>query len=149
MCPYPARKVNIDVDGVFFYIIFVRVLKKKLVKKADRSILREVDTIKKVFFFFCSFRAMQSWVDEPCWWYLWWRGSAVTSLGLVLRWKMSCHLMEELPVAAGRSVATGAMCVNLFPCHFFCPPPSPPLLHHPSLLFLFFFSPSSSTFPQT
>lgn len=37
--------------------------------------------------------------------------------------------MEELPVAAGRSVATGAMCVNLLPCHFFClSPHSPPLL---------------------
>lgn len=36
----------------------------------------------------------------------------------MLHWKISCHLMEELPVATGRSVATAAMCVNLFPCHF-------------------------------
>lgn len=55
----------------------------------------------------------------------------VTPLDIMVQWKMSCHLMEELPVAAGRSVATGAMCVNLFPCHFFCPhypfiPPPPP-----------------------
>lgn len=41
----------------------------------------------------------------------------------MVQWKMSCHLMEEPPVAAGRSVATGAMCVNLLPCHFFSPPP--------------------------
>lgn len=38
----------------------------------------------------------------------------------MVRWKMSCQLIEELPVAAGRSVVTEAMCVNLLPCHFFC-----------------------------
>lgn len=55
----------------------------------------------------------------------------VTPLDIMVQWKMSCHLMEELPVAAGRSVATGAMCVNLFPCHFFCPHyPFIPPLHH-------------------
>lgn len=81
---------------------------------------------------------MRSWVDEPCWWYLWWRGLAVTSLGTVLQWKMSCHLMEELPVALGRSVATGAMCVNLFPCHFFCL--SSPSVHSPLPLSPPFFS---------
>lgn len=47
----------------------------------------------------------------------------------MVRWKMSCQLMEELPVAAGRSVATGAMCVNLLPCHFFCCLPTPLPLH--------------------
>lgn len=47
----------------------------------------------------------------------------------MVRWKMSCQLMEELPVAAGRSVATGAMCVNLLPCHFFCCLPTPHPLH--------------------
>lgn len=38
----------------------------------------------------------------------------------MVQWKMSCQLIEELPVAAGRSVVTEAMCVNLLPCHFFC-----------------------------
>lgn len=41
--------------------------------------------------------------------------------------------MEELPVAAGRSVATGAMRVNLLPCHFFCLP-LPTLLRDKLLL---------------
>ena len=52
---------------------------------------------------------------------------ALTLVDIMVQWKMSCQLMEELPVAAGRSVATGAMCVNLLPCHFFClSPHSPP-----------------------
>lgn len=42
--------------------------------------------------------------------------------------KMSCQLMEELPIAAGRSVATGAMCVNLLPCHFSCLPSRLPFI---------------------
>lgn len=63
----------------------------------------------------------------------------------MVQWKMSCHLMEELPVEAGRSVATGAMCVNLFPCHFFCLSfYTPPLI--PTFFFLF---PSPSSFPKT
>lgn len=78
---------------------------------------------------FCSFKQIQSWVEGPCWWYLWWCGLALTPVDIMVQWKMSCQLMEELPVAAGRSVATGAMCVNLLPCHFFClSPHSPPLL---------------------
>lgn len=77
----------------------------------------------------CSFKQIQSWVEEPCWWCLWWCGLALTPVDIMVQWKMSCQLMEELPVAAGRSVATRAMCVNLFPCHFFLsssPPPPPP-----------------------
>ena len=78
----------------------------------------------------CSFKQIHSWVEGPCWWYLWWCGLALTPVDIIVHWKMSCQLMEELPVAAGRSVATGAMCVNLFPCHFFClfPHPTPPCL---------------------
>lgn len=57
-----------------------------------------------------------------------WFGCGLTPLDVMVRWKMSCHLMEEPPVAAGRSVATGAMCVNLLPCHF-SPPPIPLPLH--------------------
>ncbi len=80
---------------------------------------------------FCSFKQIQSWVEEPCWWYMWWCGLALTPVDIMAEWKMSCQLMEELPVAAGRSVATEAMCVNLLPCHFFCLSPHPPLLSSP------------------
>lgn len=56
-----------------------------------------------------------------CWcWCLWWAVLALTPLDVMVQWKMSCQLIEELPVAAGRSVVTEAMCVNLLPCHFFC-----------------------------
>lgn len=86
----------------------------------------------------CSFKQIQSWVERPCWSYLWWCDSALTSVDIMLSWKMSCQLMEELPLAAGRSVATAAMCVNLFPCHFSVFVSTPLPLHlHP---FLFFFS---------
>lgn len=88
---------------------------------------------------FCSFKQIQSWVERPCWSYLWWCDSALTSVDIMLRWKMSCQLMEELPLAAGRSVATAAMCVNLFPCHFSVLLSTPLSLHlH---LFLFPFPP--------
>lgn len=85
---------------------------------------------------FCSFKQIQSWVERPCWSYLWWCDSALTSVDIMLRWKMSCQLMEELPLAAGRSVATAAMCVNLLPCHSFVFLSNPLRLH----LFLFPFS---------
>lgn len=88
---------------------------------------------------FCSFKQIQSWVEGPCWWYMRWCGLALTPVDIMVHWKMSCQLMEELPVAAGRSVATGAMCVNLFPCHFFCLSLHPLSFHlH---LFLFPFTP--------
>lgn len=80
---------------------------------------------------------MQSWVEGPWWWYLWWFGLALTPVDVMVQWKMSCQLMEELPVAAGRSVATGAMCVNLLPCHFFCLPTPPHPLHLHLCLFPF------------
>lgn len=80
---------------------------------------------------------MQSWVEGPWWWYLWWFGLALTPVDVMVQWKMSCQLMEELPVAAGRSVATGAMCVNLIPCHFFCLPTPPHPLHLHLCLFPF------------
>lgn len=64
-------------------------------------------------------------------------GLALTPVDIIVQWKISCQLMEELPVAAGRSVATGAMCVNLFPCHFFC------LSAHPLSTFISTFFPFS------
>lgn len=70
---------------------------------------------------------------------------ALTPVGIMVQWKMSCQLMEELPVAAGRSVATGAMCVNLFPCHFFCLSPHPPSL----FIYTFFSFPLRPRSPQT
>lgn len=68
-------------------------------------------------------------MEGSWWWYPCWFGLALTPLDVMVQWKMSCQLMEEPPVAAGRSVATGAMCVNLLPCHFFCLPPH----HHPTI----------------
>lgn len=69
---------------------------------------------------FCGFKQMHSWV-EGCWlWCLWWAVLALTPQDVMVQWKMSCQLIEGLPVAAGRSVVTEAMCVNLLPCHFFC-----------------------------
>lgn len=59
-------------------------------------------------------------VEGRWWWCLWWAFLALTRLDVMVHWKMSCQLIEELPVAAGRSVVTEAMCVNLLPCHFFC-----------------------------
>lgn len=69
---------------------------------------------------FCAFKQMHSWVEGCWWWCLWWAVLALTPLDVMVQWKMSCQLIEELPVAAGRSVVTEAMCVNLLPCHFFC-----------------------------
>lgn len=80
---------------------------------------------------------MQSWMEGSWWWYLCWFGSALTPLDVMVQWKMSCQLMEEPPVAAGRSVATGAMCVNLLPCHFFCLPPT----HPPPTISTYFYVP--------
>lgn len=57
---------------------------------------------------------------------------ALTPLDIMVQWKMSCQLMEELPIAAGRSVATGAMCVNLLPLSLFLVfSPHTPLLSSP------------------
>lgn len=91
---------------------------------------------------FCSFKQIQSWVEGPCWWYLWWCGLALTPVDIMVQRKMSCQLMEELPVAAERSVATGATCVNLLPCHFFfCASTHPPLSPFISTFFSFPFRP--------
>lgn len=68
----------------------------------------------------CAFKQTPSWVEGCWWWRLRWAVLALTELDIMARWKMSCQLIEELPVAAGRSVVTEAMCVNLLPCHFFC-----------------------------
>lgn len=81
---------------------------------------------------------MHSWAEGLWCWYLWWSGFALTLVDVMVQRKMFWQLMEEPPVAAGRSVVTGPMCVNLLPCHFFCPCPHPPFI---SAYFCFPFHP--------
>lgn len=80
----------------------------------------------------CSFKQIRSWVERPRCCYLWCRDSALTSVDVMLHWEMSCHLMEQLPVAA----RAAAMCVNLFPrrSSVFPSIPTFPLLPVPSFV---------------
>lgn len=97
--------------------------------------------------YFCSFKQIQSWVEGPCWWYLCWSGLALTPADIMVQQKMSCQLMEELPVAAGRSVVAGAHVLTSSLVTFFCVSPFCLSLHPPLSfylhLFLFLFLPLS------
>lgn len=89
---------------------------------------------------FCSFKQIQSWVERPCWCYLWWCDLALTSVDIMLRWKMSCQLMEELPQGVWRQcpcVLTSFLVTFLS----FSPPPLSLNFH----LFLFPFPCSPQT----
>lgn len=123
-CPKPKKEKNVCCVG--FYICVQDTFQMEFTNGAKcLSFVHIIQT--------------QSWAEGPWWWYLWWSGLALTPVDVMVQWKMYWQLMEDLPVAAGRSVATGAMCVNLLPCHFFCLCPHPPFI---TTYFCFPFHPS-------